>query len=398
LQNWPNPFNPTTQLGYSLGATRQVELSVYNVQGQRVCLLDQGYRQAGVHTVPWDGHDQTGRPVGAGVYLYRLRAGDQTLVGKMVLLDDAAGCCSRTQAVAGQGQPKAGATRQLPPALFTLEVTGPGVQAFRVEHLTFTDRQVYNISVIPVAPDPPDPPVRFVAIDIDDVFQPIGTVKMSEPDVLALVELSAAIRRDFSSQFRFSLGYNSAFYDSTHPGDRAFIAHADQFIWFNHLPRHEHVVGKSLSSSALDLLFWAGLQFEAQHGLTAFRTSYMVTPLHEGIWPTYDPLYDTFERFGVTSTSAPTVTGPAAYGSVVVGQRTNLGLRSYEFLVTQVSDEELTQFALIFYAHQANFAHGRIGNTLISRLLKLLTTQSDFSVEFVPAAEAVARQAASVRP
>jgi hypothetical protein len=213
-----------------------------------------------------------------------------------------------------------------------------------------------------------------------------------------------AVRRDFGPEFRFSLGYNCGFYDSTNSGDRAFIAHAGQFAWFNHLPRHEHVVGRSMSSAQIGLLFATGLQFETKHGLGAFRTPYMVTPLHEGIWPPYDPLYDAFERYKVTRTSTPTVARPAAYGSVLVGHRTNLGLQSSEFSGTQVSDETLTLLAyaardsiaaseaVIFYVHQANFARDRIGNKLISRVLELLAAEDDFSVDFVPAAEAVCRQ------
>ncbi len=85
-QNYPNPFNPSTTINYNMESRGRVTIEVFNVLGRRVCTLLDETRPAGVHSVDWTGHDQSGRPVSAGVYLYRLRAGDLVETKKMVLL------------------------------------------------------------------------------------------------------------------------------------------------------------------------------------------------------------------------------------------------------------------------------------------------------------------------
>ena len=74
-QNYPNPFNPSTVIPYQLATAGRVRLEVFNVLGQRVATLVDGDRSAGVHTAVWDATDESGRAVGAGVYIYRLRGG-----------------------------------------------------------------------------------------------------------------------------------------------------------------------------------------------------------------------------------------------------------------------------------------------------------------------------------
>ena len=63
-----------------------VELTLYDVAGQAVRVLDQGYREAGTYTLSWDGRDESGRRVATGVYLYQLNAGNFTQTRKMTLL------------------------------------------------------------------------------------------------------------------------------------------------------------------------------------------------------------------------------------------------------------------------------------------------------------------------
>jgi hypothetical protein len=66
-QNYPNPFNPATTISYQLSAVSQVELSIYNLLGQKVATLVDRRQPAGVYQVKWDG---TAYP--SGVYYYRL--------------------------------------------------------------------------------------------------------------------------------------------------------------------------------------------------------------------------------------------------------------------------------------------------------------------------------------
>ena len=85
-QNCPNPFNPETVISYSMEKAGDVSLEVYNCLGQKVRVLFAGNQPTGKHTIRFDGTDDTGAQLASGVYLYRLRVGDQQLTKKMVLL------------------------------------------------------------------------------------------------------------------------------------------------------------------------------------------------------------------------------------------------------------------------------------------------------------------------
>jgi len=84
--NYPNPFNPSTVVGFNVGKAGVVEISVYNVKGGLVKRLVNGFYGAGKHSVIWDGCDDLGRGVGSGVYFYRMRAGGVVETRKMVLV------------------------------------------------------------------------------------------------------------------------------------------------------------------------------------------------------------------------------------------------------------------------------------------------------------------------
>jgi len=71
-QNVPNPFNPVTTISYTLTDASRVTLTVYNVQGQQVATLVDGYQGPGLHTVTWNATDSRGAPVSSGVYLYQV--------------------------------------------------------------------------------------------------------------------------------------------------------------------------------------------------------------------------------------------------------------------------------------------------------------------------------------
>ncbi len=86
-QNYPNPFNPSTTIRYALPTPVDVQLSIYNVLGQRVRLALSGRQLAGNHTYLWDGTNDAGRPVASGVYFYRLKAGEYVKTRKMMLLN-----------------------------------------------------------------------------------------------------------------------------------------------------------------------------------------------------------------------------------------------------------------------------------------------------------------------
>ncbi|MDZ7268028.1 MAG: Ig-like domain-containing protein [candidate division KSB1 bacterium] len=84
-QNFPNPFNPSTNIQYQLPRPAQVRLVIYNALGQFVRLLVHREQPAGFHTVVWDGRDRNGNPVPSGIYHYRLEAEGFVMTKKMVL-------------------------------------------------------------------------------------------------------------------------------------------------------------------------------------------------------------------------------------------------------------------------------------------------------------------------
>lgn len=84
--NYPNPFNPETQIAFGLPATMRVKIRLFNVLGEEIAVLHDGVLNAGVHHLNWNGRNQAGGQVGSGLYLYRLESPALTLRGKMLLL------------------------------------------------------------------------------------------------------------------------------------------------------------------------------------------------------------------------------------------------------------------------------------------------------------------------
>jgi DNA-binding transcriptional regulator YhcF (GntR family) len=84
--SYPNPFNPETQIDYTLSVSEKVGIQIYNITGQLIRTFDQGYQQAGSYSLRWDGRNENGDPAASGVYLYRIEAGPYSLTNRMVLL------------------------------------------------------------------------------------------------------------------------------------------------------------------------------------------------------------------------------------------------------------------------------------------------------------------------
>ena len=85
--NFPNPFNPSTLIQFSLAKAGKVNLAIYNVAGQKVReLVRNAELTPGIHNVLWDGHDDLGKPVSSGIYLSRLQMGGKALTSRMLLM------------------------------------------------------------------------------------------------------------------------------------------------------------------------------------------------------------------------------------------------------------------------------------------------------------------------
>lgn len=80
-QNYPNPFNPSTTIEFALPKDSRVTLDVYNIIGQKIMTLVDEVRPAGYHAVKLDGTN-----LASGLYLYRLTAGQQTFIKKLLLM------------------------------------------------------------------------------------------------------------------------------------------------------------------------------------------------------------------------------------------------------------------------------------------------------------------------
>ncbi len=85
-QNHPNPFNPETNIVFSIPREVPVRLDVFNIRGQKVCTLIDDVMKAGDHRITWQGEDSSGKQLGSGVYLYKLSTPDMTDVKKMIML------------------------------------------------------------------------------------------------------------------------------------------------------------------------------------------------------------------------------------------------------------------------------------------------------------------------
>jgi hypothetical protein len=86
MGNYPNPFNPETDIRFLMQEAGDVDITIYNVRGQVVKTLSSMGLTAGEHSINWQGKDQSGRPVSSGVYFYEFSTSDYTTTKKMVLM------------------------------------------------------------------------------------------------------------------------------------------------------------------------------------------------------------------------------------------------------------------------------------------------------------------------
>jgi len=85
-QSYPNPFNPSTKIGYGLPRDGQVEIAVYNLLGQKIRTLVSGFETAGYRHVTWDGRTDESQLVPSGMYFYVMESGNSRDVKKVMLL------------------------------------------------------------------------------------------------------------------------------------------------------------------------------------------------------------------------------------------------------------------------------------------------------------------------
>ena len=84
--NYPNPFNPVTIIEYDIPVNAAVQLLIYDILGRQVRVLVNESMEAGYKSVRWNGRNDQGRNVSAGMYFYSIQAGDFVKTRKMILL------------------------------------------------------------------------------------------------------------------------------------------------------------------------------------------------------------------------------------------------------------------------------------------------------------------------
>jgi hypothetical protein len=84
--NYPNPFNPSTTIAFSLNRAENVKLNIYNLRGELIANLADGYFAPGRHEMTWDGSDMYGNPMATGLYFYQMTAGSERTTQKMMLV------------------------------------------------------------------------------------------------------------------------------------------------------------------------------------------------------------------------------------------------------------------------------------------------------------------------
>jgi hypothetical protein len=85
-QNYPNPFNPSTVIEYNVPVRSNVEITIFNILGQKVATIINDVHDAGTHRATWNGKDSFGKTVASGIYFYQMNAGSFEQVKKMMLM------------------------------------------------------------------------------------------------------------------------------------------------------------------------------------------------------------------------------------------------------------------------------------------------------------------------
>jgi len=84
--NYPNPFNPTTTISFSLPTEQEIELTIFNIKGQKVKTLYSGTADVGEHSIIWEGKDNNDKQVSSGIYFYKLKTNNKELTRKMLMM------------------------------------------------------------------------------------------------------------------------------------------------------------------------------------------------------------------------------------------------------------------------------------------------------------------------
>ena len=131
--NFPNPFNSQTRISYSIDEKSDVIILIYNILGQHIRTLYQDFRESGFYTAVWDGKDDFGNVSSAGVYFYKLIAGERVAVSRMFMVDASTGTWI------GDGNYSAEAFKNYKENLYCITVTHPDAKKLVVGPITINE-------------------------------------------------------------------------------------------------------------------------------------------------------------------------------------------------------------------------------------------------------------------
>lgn len=86
LQNYPNPFNPNTKIEFNIPQSAQVEVNIFNINGQLVKQLMNEFLEKGYHQSIWNAKNESGEVVASGNYIYQVKVDNKTISKKMLFI------------------------------------------------------------------------------------------------------------------------------------------------------------------------------------------------------------------------------------------------------------------------------------------------------------------------
>ncbi len=149
-QNYPNPFSSSTAISYKLNRQSEVNVTIYDILGREVKKFSIGEQLAGIHGVLWDGRNNFGEKVTTGIYFYRLQAGKESQVNKMVFARGSG--ISNNFNFSGNFIPitRLGkeTTSKITPEIYTIKVANTDSTNPKIEPLTITDVSIAQDTTI----------------------------------------------------------------------------------------------------------------------------------------------------------------------------------------------------------------------------------------------------------
>ncbi|KRZ38414.1 Bifunctional heparan sulfate N-deacetylase/N-sulfotransferase 1, partial [Trichinella pseudospiralis] len=256
------------------------------------------------------------------------------------------------------------------------------------------------------------PLVRYLQIDIDDIFVGQENGKITKADVEELLKSQERMKKHVTN-FVYNLGFCGRFYgrgnDLDRSGDEMLIEKAANFRWFPHQWRHAKA--HQLNSTVFSSQMLQNLQFAKQHDIPV-QWSYAVSPHHSGVYPVHDPLYDAWKsiwKIKVTSTEQYPHLKPASlrrgfvYKDIMVMPRQTCGLYTHTIFIEQFpgGKERLDESIfggelfytfvfnpfLIFMTHQANYAKDRLAVYTFENAVRFIRCWTNLKLETISTLE-----------